>query len=145
MHTRFIELAGEINTNMPDYVIGRVAEALNNEKKTINGSKILLLGIAYKPNVDDDRESPSYALMEKLEAMGAELSFNDPHVPEIRPTREHSQFAGRQSVEITDAYDLILVATHHDEYKTFDFVSFTCPLVDTRNCVIKKPASYYGA
>jgi UDP-N-acetyl-D-glucosamine dehydrogenase len=145
MHTRFIELAGEINTNMPDYVIGRVAEALNNEKKSINGSKVLLLGIAYKPNVDDDRESPSYVLMEKLEAMGADVHYNDPHVPEIRPTREHSQFAGRKSVEITDAYDLILLATHHEDYKSFDFSRFTCPMVDTRNCLTHRPEKYFKA
>ena len=145
MHTRFIELAGEINTHMPDYVIGRVAEALNADKKSVNGSKILLLGIAYKPNVDDDRESPSYVLMEKLEAMGAEVSYHDPHVPVIRPTREHSQFAGRESVDITDAYDLILVATHHEEYKSFDFTEFSCPLVDTRNCISQKPEKYFKA
>lgn len=145
MHTRFIELAGEINTQMPDYVIGRVAEALNNEKKSINGSKILLLGIAYKPNVDDDRESPSYALMEKLEAMGAALSYNDPHVPVIKPTREYPQFAGRQSVEISDTYDLILLATHHEDYLSFDFRSFSSPIVDTRNCLSHRPKKYFKA
>jgi UDP-N-acetyl-D-glucosamine dehydrogenase len=71
LHTKFIELAGQINRSMPDYVIRKVVEALNNDKKSVNGSRILLLGLAYKPNVDDDRESPSYVLMEKLEAMGA--------------------------------------------------------------------------
>jgi UDP-N-acetyl-D-glucosamine dehydrogenase len=145
MHTRFIELAGEINTQMPDYVIGRVAEALNNEKKSINGSKILLLGIAYKPNVDDDRESPSYVLMKKLEAMGADIHYHDPHVPEIRPTREYPQFAGRQSVEISDTYDLILLATHHEDYSSFDFRSFSSPIVDTRNCLTHRPEKYFKA
>jgi UDP-N-acetyl-D-glucosamine dehydrogenase len=144
-HTRFIELAGEINTAMPDYVVGRVAEALNADKKSVNGSKILLLGIAYKPNVDDDRESPSYALMEKLEEKGATVEYHDPHVPEIRPTREHPQFAGRKGVSITDSYDLILVATHHEEYKTFDFTGYPCPLVDTRNCISKRPEKYFRA
>jgi len=144
-HTKFIELAGEVNTAMPDYVIARVAEALNDDAKSIKGSKILLLGMAYKPNVDDDRESPSYVLTEKLEAKGAQVSYNDPYVPEIRMTREHSHLAGRKSVDITEDYDCILLATHHDEYKAFDFSGFKCPVVDTRNCVSKHPRKYYRA
>jgi UDP-N-acetyl-D-glucosamine dehydrogenase len=144
-HTKFIELAGEVNTAMPDYVVARVAEALNDDAKSIKGSKILLLGMAYKPNVDDDRESPSYVLTEKLEAKGAQVSYNDPYVPEIRMTREHSHLAGRKSVDITDDYDCILLATHHDEYKAFDFSGFKCPVVDTRNCVSKHPRKYYRA
>ena len=142
-HTRFIELAGEINTKMPDYVIGKVTEALNNEGKSVKGSKILLLGLAYKPNVDDDRESPSYVLMEKLENMGAEVSYNDPHIPEIKLTREHSQLAGRLSVDVSDGFDCLLVATHHEEYGVFDFSPFSCPVVDTRHIISKLPAKYY--
>lgn len=134
-HTRFIELAGEINTRMPDYVIDRVVEALNNESKAIKGSRILLLGLAYKPNVDDDRESPSYVLIEKLEARGASVDYNDPYVPEIRPTREHPQFAGRKSQPIQEGYDLILLATNHAEYYGEDFTKLNTPIVDTRNCV----------
>ncbi|MGC6424320.1 MAG: nucleotide sugar dehydrogenase [Lentimonas sp.] len=144
-HTKFIELAGEVNTSMPDYVVDRVAEALNEDAKSIKESKILLLGMAYKPNVDDDRESPSYVLMEKLEAKGAQVSYNDPYVPEIRMTREHPQFAGRQSVEIADSYDCILLATHHNEYKAFDFSGFKTPIVDTRNCVGERPSKYFRA
>lgn len=144
-HTRFIELAGEINTAMPDYVISRVADALNDDGKAIKGSKILLLGMAYKPNVDDDRESPSYVLMKKLEDKGASVSYNDPHVPEIKLTREHPEFAGRKSAEITDDYDCILLATHHEEYKTFDFSNFSCPIVDTRNCINSIPEKYFKA
>jgi UDP-N-acetyl-D-glucosamine dehydrogenase len=144
-HTKFIELAGEVNTAMPDYVITRVAEALNEDAKSIKGSKILLLGMAYKPNVDDDRESPSYVLTEKLEAKGASVSYNDPYVPEIRLTREHSQLAGRKSVNITDDYDCILLATHHNEYKIFDFSGFKCPIVDTRNAVSRRPSKYFRA
>jgi UDP-N-acetyl-D-glucosamine dehydrogenase len=144
-HTRFIELAGEINTAMPDYVVGRVGEALNDEAKSIKGSKILMLGMAYKPNVDDDRESPSYVLMKKLEDKGAAVSFNDPYVPVIKETREHPEFAGRKSVDISDDYDCILLATHHNEYKAFDFSAFKCPVVDTRNCVTKRPEKYYRA
>lgn len=144
-HTRFIELAGEINTAMPDYVVSRVAEALNEGAKSIKGSRILMLGMAYKPNVDDDRESPSYVLMKKLEAKGAHVSYNDPYVPEIKLTREHPEFAGRQSVEITDDYDCVLIATHHAEYTEYDFSRYTSPIVDTRNCVSKRPDKYFRA
>jgi len=144
-HTKFIELAGEVNTSMPDYVVARVAEALNEDAKSIKGSKILLLGMAYKPNVDDDRESPSYVLTEKLENKGAQVSYNDPYVPEIKLTREHPHLAGRKSVDITDGYDCILLATHHNAYKDFDFSAFKCPVVDTRNCVSKRPEKYFQA
>jgi UDP-N-acetyl-D-glucosamine dehydrogenase len=145
MHTRFIELAGEINTSMPEFVVSRVAEALNQDKKPINGSKILILGLAYKPNVDDDRESPSYALLEMLEAQGAEVAYNDPFVPVIKITREHPHLAGRKSVDISDAYDLILLCTHHDAYLDFDFSDYQIPVVDTRSCLRKKPAKYWKA
>src|SRR6266478_919262 len=96
--TRFIELAGEINTSMPNYVIGRVAEALNSRRRAVNGSRVLVLGLAYKANVDDDRESPSYRLMDLLKGQGAEVAFYDPHVQAIRLTREHPHWAGTKSV-----------------------------------------------
>ena len=144
-HTRFIELAGEINTVMPDYVVARVSEALNEESKSLKGSKILILGMAYKPNVDDDRESPSYVLTAKLESKGAVVHYNDPYVPVIRPTREHPEYAGRKSVEVEDAYDCILVATHHNEYREFDFSDYKAVMVDTRNCITNKPIKYYRA
>ncbi len=133
--TRFIELAGEINTGMPDYVVSKVAEALNEAGKPVKGSKILMLGLAYKANVDDDRESPSYRLMEKLEHMGATVSYNDPYIPEIKMTREYAKFVGRKSVEITKNYDLLLIATAHNEYKNVDFLSFSIPIVDTRHTI----------
>src|SRR5438552_2383201 len=97
-HTRFIELAGEINTAMPQYVVNRAAEALNSRRQSINGSKILVLGLAYKANVDDDRESPGYHLMDLLKNRGAEIFYYDPHIPVIKPTREHSHWAGTKSV-----------------------------------------------
>jgi len=131
--TRFIELAGEINTAMPEFVVQRVMEALNEHGKPLKGARILLLGLAYKANVDDDRESPSYHLMDKLEERGAIVSYNDPYVPVIRPTREWSKFAGRRSVAITPDYDLLLIATPHDEYRRIDFSTFHLPIVDTRN------------
>ena len=144
-HTRFIELAGEINTAMPDYVVSVVGHALNEESKSIKGSHILMLGLAYKPNVDDFRESPSFRLMEKLEGKGAAVDFNDPHVPKIGPLREFPQYSGRKSQDISSNYDLILVATHHEEYKNQDFSDYQIPLVDTRNCIKRKPKKYYQA
>jgi len=144
-HTRFIELAGEINTHMPDYVVGRVADALNEDGKAVKGSRILLLGMAYKPNVDDDRESPSYVLMKKLEEKGARVSYNDPYVPVLKVNREFPEYAGRESVAIAQDYDCILLATHHEEYRRFDFSDFRVPVVDTRNCVSKRPAKYFRA
>ncbi len=145
VNTRFIELAGEINTAMPDFVVNRVMEALNDAGKPLKGAKILMLGLAYKANVDDDRESPSYHLIEKLEERGASVSYNDPYIPTIRPTREFPKFAGRKSVEISNAFDLILVATAHDEYKKINFDRFTVPVVDTRNIVVRKNGPVYKA
>lgn len=133
--TRFIELAGEINTAMPTFVVQRTMEALNEVGKPLKGSKVLLLGLAYKANVDDDRESPSYELMKELEERGAVVAYNDPYVPVIRMTREHPQYAGKKSVEISKGYDAILISTAHDEYKSIDFKSFNIPVVDSRNLV----------
>ena len=144
-NTRFIELAGEINTAMPEYVISKVADALNDEGKAIRGSKVLILGLAYKANVDDCRESPSFVLMEKLQEKGAVVQYNDPFVPVVPPTREHAHFTGKHSVDIVDAYDLILVSTDHLEYKNFDFRGYSCPLVDSRNCIQHKPVKYFRA
>jgi UDP-N-acetyl-D-glucosamine dehydrogenase len=144
-HTRFIELAGEINTAMPDYVISVVTNALNDLGKAVKGSRILILGLAYKANVDDCRESPSFVLMEKLLAKGAEVDYNDPFVPVIPKTREYADMAGKKSVEIDDSFDLILLSTDHEKYKSFDFSDYPCPVVDTRNCIKHKPQSYYKA
>jgi UDP-N-acetyl-D-glucosamine dehydrogenase len=145
-NTRFIELAGEVNTGMPEYVVRRVADALNDQGKALKGARILLLGLAYKPNVEDDRESPSYVLMRLLEEKGARVDYHDPHVPIIRLTREHPQYAGRRSVPMTpEGFDLALIATAHDEYRRLDFANWKIPLVDTRNCVAQRPASYYRA
>ena len=133
MEARFIELAGQVNTAMPDYVITRCAELLNRCDKQIKGSRILILGLAYKPNVDDDRESPSYVLMEKLESLGAVVDYHDPHIPVIRPSREYGKFAGRKSVQPDNSFDLFLVATSHDEYSESTFEGLGVPIVDTRH------------
>jgi len=144
-HTKFIELAGQINTSMPDYVVQCITEALNDDAKPVKGSKILILGLAYKQNVDDYRESPSFALMNKLQDKGATVEYNDPFVPVIGSTRKYSKFAGKKSSEINQHYDLILIATAHDAYCEIDFSQYNIPVVDTRNCVIKKPKKYYKA
>jgi UDP-N-acetyl-D-glucosamine dehydrogenase len=147
-HTRFIELAGEINTAMPDHVVKVCFEALNEGGKSVRGSRILILGLAYKANVDDDRESPTYKLIEKFEALGALVSYHDPHVPVIPMTREHAAYAGRKSVPAISAdHDLILIATGHDVYKSFDFSAYSIPLVDTRNAVPLelRPSQFYRA
>ena len=144
-NTRFIELAGEINTGMPDYVVMKVMKALNHVGKHVRGSKILILGLAYKANVDDDRESPSYLLMEKLEELGAEVSFNDPCIPVIRPSREYAKYAGRKSQKIDNTYDLILISTAHDEYRDLDFNALDIPVVDTRNVIKDENPLFFKA
>ena len=130
---RFIELAGEVNNSMPDYVISRCKELLNQHDKTIYGSRVLILGLAYKPNVDDDRESPSYVLMDKLESLGAEVSYHDPHIPVIKPNREYRKFAGRESVAPNDSYDLFLLVTDHKEFTAKQIERFGVPMVDSRH------------
>ena len=145
--TRFIELAGEINTSMPEYVLQKVGEALNLVGKPLKGSKILLLGLAYKPNVDDDRESPSYILIEKLESKGAIVNYHDPFVPEIGSTREHHKLLGRKSVPIDSLCDLVLISTAHSCFHQHDFSKCAAPVVDTRNLVPpgKRPKLYFQA
>lgn len=145
--TRFIELAGEINSSMPDHVVHKVTEALNQAGKAVRGSTILLLGLAYKADVDDDRESPSYVLLENLEKLGAIVLYHDPHIPLIRPTREHSRLAGRKSVAMDSPCDLVVIATAHDEFRKHNFSALKVPLIDTRNCVApdRRPPAYWKA
>jgi UDP-N-acetyl-D-glucosamine dehydrogenase len=138
-NTRFIELAGEVNTAMPEYVVHRVADALNDRQKAIKGSSILVLGLAYKPNVDDERESPSYVLMEMLKERGAKVAYYDPYVPVIKPTREHSHWAGTKSVEwnkhtITSS-DCVLLATNHACFNYKELADWAVCIVDTRNAM----------
>jgi UDP-N-acetyl-D-glucosamine dehydrogenase len=136
--TRFIELAGEINTAMPRYVIDKLAGALNARfSKSLKGARVLILGIAYKKNVDDLRESPTLKIMELLEAKGVSVSYHDPFVPEVPRSREHPEFAGRRSVALTPATlgeaDAALICTDHDGVD-YSLVVARCPLiVDTRN------------
>lgn len=138
-HTKFIELAGEVNTAMPHYVVERVAEALNANRKSINGSKILIVGLAYKPNVDDERESPSYELMHLLSKRGAAVAYHDPYVPVIKPTREHSHWAGTKSVPWDQAtisnFDLVLISTNHACVNYQELADWSRCIVDTRNAM----------
>ena len=138
-HTRFIELAGEINTAMPEHVVHRVADALNDRNKAVKGSRILILGLAYKPNVDDERESPSYVLMDLLSERGAQVEYHDPYVPVIKPTREHSHSAGKKSVEwnraTIESFDLVLIATNHSCVNYQELADWAERIVDTRNAM----------
>ena len=150
--TRFIELAGEVNTAMPAYVIQRCGEALAESRQTIRCSRILMIGIAYKANVDDDRESPAYVLWEMLEKQGAQVEYFDPHVPVIRPSREHAQFAGRKSAELTAetvaSFDLVLVATHHKAVDWPLIAENARIVVDSRNALstaMKGKPNYFKA
>ncbi len=140
--TRFIELAGEINTDMPEYVINRLAIALNDHKKPINGSRILVLGLAYKKDVDDIRESPSIELIELLKARGAKVDYNDPHVPKTHKGREHD--LRMKSVPLTPAslkkYDAVLISTDHTAYDYDMIVRNSKLVVDTRNATAKVKA-----
>jgi UDP-N-acetyl-D-glucosamine dehydrogenase len=142
-HTRFIELAGEINTAMPSYVVHRVADALNERQKAVKGSSILVVGLAYKPNVDDERESPSYVLMEMLSERGAKVAYYDPYVPVIRPTREHAHWAGTKSVawnrETISSHDLVLIATNHACVNYQELAEWANCIVDTRNAMACVP------
>lgn len=134
--TRFIELAGEINTNMPDYVISRTMIALNNNGLALKNSRVLIVGLAYKKNVDDDRESPSYVLWKKLLSYGAVVSYYDPYCPVIKSLREHPDLAGRKSVEWEEItgkkFDIALIATAHDAVNHDELAARLPAVVDTR-------------
>ena len=134
--TKFIELSGEINTSMPRYVIERTILALNDHRKALSASRVLLVGLAYKKNVDDDRESPTYVLWKKLTALGAEVAYYDPYCPVVRPTREHPEFAGVASREwqnlAAEQYDVAIIATAHDGVDHDELARRVPLVIDTR-------------
>ena len=136
-HTRFIELAGEINTAMPDYVVSRLVEALNAKQKSVNGSRILLVGLAYKADVDDMRESPTFVLLDKIKALGAEIEYYDPYVSEIGPTREHAKWQGKRSIEwneqVVRSFDAAVIVTAHSTVNYEQLMGWAECIVDTRN------------
>jgi UDP-N-acetyl-D-glucosamine dehydrogenase len=142
-NTRFIELAGEINSSMPEYVIHQVAAALNDRRKALNGAKVLVLGLAYKAEVDDDRESPSYVLMTLLKERGASVSYHDPFVPVIKLTREHPQWAGVKSIaweaNAIQSFDVVLIATRHAGVDYPALAQWADCIVDTRNAMAGIP------
>jgi UDP-N-acetyl-D-glucosamine dehydrogenase len=139
--TRFIELAGEINTFMPYYVIQRTLEEMNERKMVMNGSKILIVGVAYKKNVDDLRESPSFMLWKLLEEKGAKIEYYDPFCPLVPRTREYPQYAGKKSVSLGSLkgrkYDVALIATAHDSVNHKEIAKLAKLVIDTRNAVPK--------
>ena len=139
--TRCVELAGEINRAMPERVVARVVKALASQKKKLRSARVLVLGLAYKANVDDDRESPSYVLMDLLKARGAEVFYHDPHVPQIRLTREHSHWAGTKSVKwnrpTISGFDAVLISTAHAAVNYQQLADWSPLVVDTRNVMAK--------
>ncbi len=145
-NTRFIELAGEINTAMPQYVVDRIAEALNDDGKPVKGSRICILGVAYKKDVDDSRESPAFPLMELLQARGAELTYNDPHVPSLPRTRHHDLCLDSVDLvpEFLEEQDCVVLVTDHSAYNVARILEHTRLFVDTRNAAAGCPASKNG-
>jgi len=135
MATRFIELAGEINTSMPHYVVQQVMEALNERGKALRGSRVMILGVAYKPNVDDTRESPAFEIMDLLRDRGAEICYHDPHVP-VLPKKRDYQIA-LESLPLTPdvlrAIDCALIVTDHARVDYAAVVRDAPLVVDTRN------------
>ena len=143
--TRFIELAGEINTGMPAYVVSRVADALNERGKPVKGSKVTLLGMAYKKDVDDPRESPGFELMDLLLHKGAEVSYNDPHIP-VLPTMRHYPHLRMTSRPLTpeslQSQDCVLVVTDHSAYDWPWIVEHSRLVVDTRDATRRVAAHH---
>jgi len=144
--TKFIELAGEINASMPDYVIQRVMMVLNDYGRALKGSRVLLIGLAYKKNVDDARESPTFVLWKKLQKHGAQVDYYDSHCPVIRPSREHSDLSGIRSItrdQISKGnYDLAIIATAHDDVD-HDYLATQVPImIDTRGVCGDGPNVY---
>jgi len=132
-HTRFIELAGEINSNMPYHVIESVVKALNREKKALNGAKVLVLGVAYKRDIDDLRESPALTIIELLQKDGAQVSYNDPYFPTVGKGRKYDLQMKCAPLENLGQYDCTLIVTDHSDYDYAQIVEQSQMVVDTRN------------
>ena len=136
MPTRFIELAGEINTRMPAYVVDRVSQALNEHQKAINGSRILILGVAYKRDIGDARESPAFRIMELLHQRGAVLNYNDPYIPQL-PTMRSFEVADLASIDLSPEFlaneDCVIIVTDHSCYDYEMIVQHAPLVIDTRN------------
>ena len=141
VHTQFIELAGQINRSMPHYVVQRTMGALNERCKPVKGSRILLMGLAYKEDVGDMRESPSFELMDELTDLGAAVDYYDPHLPDVTPTREHARWTGTRSIKWSDeaiaSYDCVLISTNHKAFDLESLVRSADLIVDTRNAIAR--------
>ena len=137
--TKFIELAGEVNTGMPLHVVNRTAEALNAQCKPVNGSRILLVGLAYKANVDDMRESPTFVLMDEFKRRGACVDYYDPYIPVVKPTREHGHWTGVASVEwkrqVIALYDAVVISTAHRTVDYRELADWSQLIIDTRDAM----------
>ncbi len=140
--TRFIELAGEINRSMPRWVVGKVQDCLNDHAKALKGSKILVLGLSYKPDIDDMRESPTLELMRLLEEKGAKVDYHDPHLIVLPPNREYPELIGRHSVPLSSDYDCFLISTRHSCFSADNLLSYAVPIVDTRHLLPKHQLVY---
>ncbi|MBW7896428.1 MAG: nucleotide sugar dehydrogenase [Opitutaceae bacterium] len=141
--TKFIELAGEVNTAMPLYVVNRTAEALNAVRKPVNGSRILLIGLAYKSNVDDMRESPTFTLMDEFKRRGAQVDYHDTYIPVVTSTREHGHWTGTKSVdwckETISSYDAVVISTAHANVNFEELAAWASLIIDTRNAMAAIP------
>lgn len=139
VNTRFIELAGQVNRSMPEYVVERTLLALNDRGKPVKGSRILILGLAYKADVDDLRESPSLELLSRFKSLGANVSYHDPHIPVIGPTREHADWQGHRSVDWDEAtvssFDAVVIATNHKAVNTTDLREWVNLVIDCRDAM----------
>ena len=143
--TRFIELAGQVNHQMPGYVVDRTVYALNSVKKAVNGSRLLILGLAYKPDVDDVRESPSFELIERFRALGATVDYHDPHVPATHAMRHYPDLPPMRSIDLSDdalaGYDAVVIATHHSAYDWLRIARHARLVVDTRGVMRGLPGT----
>lgn len=145
--TRFIELAGEINTDMPAYVVSRTVDALNDDGKSLKGSMVMVIGLAYKPNVNDDRESPAWRILELLKGKGAEISYHDPYIPETGPMRKyHFQLESEPlTPENIASKDVIIIVTDHDNIDYRALGAHARLVVDSRNALRKRSVAMTGA
>jgi UDP-N-acetyl-D-glucosamine dehydrogenase len=143
VNTRFIELAGQVNRGMPEYVAERTLLALNEGGKAVNGSRILLMGLAYKADVDDMRESPTFELMDRFQALGATVAYYDPHVPVIGPNREHAAWMGKTSVEwsraVVSSFDAVVIATNHKVFNLPELRDWASLTIDCRDAMRNVP------
>ena len=146
--TRFIELAGEINTSMPHFIVNKILLALNERGRAVKGSSILILGISYKPDVDDMRESPSFKIMDELINLGAEISYHDPWISEIPKSREHMNWIGHKSIEWSkeslSRFDAVVIVTNHSNTDYKELSEWNDCIIDSRNAMTGIPPRHKG-